>query len=57
MQYYVVSHQYQKVAAEGNGLIVCFNYSENKKVPLPLELKKRIEDLEGSNVASHEQAG
>ena len=48
MEYYVVSHQHQKVAAEGNGLIVCFNYNENKKVPLPPELKKRIEDLEAA---------
>ena len=46
MEYYVVSHQHQKVAAEGNGLIVCFNYKENKKASLPAELKKRIEDLE-----------
>ena len=48
MEYYVVSHRYQKVAAEGNGLIVCFNYNENKKASLPAELKKRIEDLEAS---------
>lgn len=48
MEYYVVSHRYQKIAAEGNGLIVCFNYSENQKAPLPAELKKRIEDLEAS---------
>ena len=25
MEYYVVSHKHQKVAAEGTGLIVCFN--------------------------------
>jgi acyl-CoA thioester hydrolase len=48
MEYYVVSHQHQKVAAEGNGLIVCFNYNQNKKAALPDELKKRIEDLEAS---------
>ena len=48
MQYFVVSHRYQKIAAEGDGLIVCFNYNENKKAPLPAELIKRIEDLEAS---------
>ena len=48
MQYYVVSHQHQKIAAEGNGLIVCFNYNENMKAPLPPELKNRIEELEAS---------
>jgi acyl-CoA thioester hydrolase len=52
MEYYVVSHQHQKIAAEGNGLIVCFNYNENKKAPLPAELKKRIEDLEASKASS-----
>src|ERR687884_231287 len=29
MEYYVVSHKHQRVAAEGTGLIVCFNYKEN----------------------------
>jgi len=49
MEYYVVSHKHQKVAAEGTGLIVCFNYKENKKTAVPAELKKRIEELESSN--------
>src|SRR5689334_16617233 len=35
MEYYVVSHKHQRVAAEGTGLIVCFNYTENKKTPVP----------------------
>ena len=48
MEYYVVSHKHQKVAAEGSGLIVCFNYKENKKTAVPAELKKRIEELESS---------
>ena len=48
MEYYVVSHKHQKVAAEGTGLIVCFNYKENKKTAVPAELKKRIEELEAS---------
>jgi len=48
MEYYVVSHRHQKVAAEGTGLIVCFNYKENKKTVVPAELKQRIETLENS---------
>lgn len=48
MEYYVVSHKHRKVAAEGSGLIVCFNYKENKKTAVPAELKKRIEELESS---------
>lgn len=48
MDYYVVSQKHAKVAAEGSGLIVCFNYSENKKAPLPIELRERIAALEAS---------
>ena len=48
MEYYVVSYKHQKVAAEGTGLIVCFNYTENKKTPVPEEIKRRIEALEAS---------
>jgi len=48
MEYYVVSHKHQRVAAEGTGLIVCFNYTENKKTPVPEEIKRRIEALEAS---------
>jgi len=48
MEYYVISHKHQRVAAEGTGLIVCFNYAENKKTPVPAEIKQRIEALEAS---------
>ena len=48
MEYYVVSHKHRKVAAEGTGLIVCFNYTENKKAPVPAEIRQRIEVLESS---------
>jgi acyl-CoA thioester hydrolase len=46
MNYLVVSTRLQKVAAEGDGLIVAFNYGENKKAIIPDELKQRILDLE-----------
>ena len=48
MDYFVVSHKHQKVAAEGSGLIVCFNYKENMKTPIPAELRERIAALEAS---------
>lgn len=48
MEYFVVSHKHQKVAAEGTGLIVSFNYKENKKAPIPNEVKERIAALEVS---------
>jgi len=48
MAYFVVSHKHRKVAAEGSGLIVTFDYKENKKALLPTELRRRIEELEAS---------
>ena len=48
MEYYVVSHKHQRVAAEGTGLIVCFNYTDNKKTMVPAEIRERIESLEAS---------
>jgi acyl-CoA thioester hydrolase len=48
MKYLVVSHEHKRVAAEGEGLIVSYNYRELRKAPLPDEIKRRIEDLENS---------
>lgn len=46
MEYWIVSHRLQKIAAEGDGVVVSFNYRENKKAPLPEEVRRRIEQLE-----------
>lgn len=46
MEYLLVSHRLQAVAAEGQGTIVTFHYAEGKKVPMPEELRRRIEALE-----------
>lgn len=46
MKYVVTSHDHQKIAAEGEGLIVTYDYREKKKTLLPPELRKRIETLE-----------
>ena len=48
MKYAVVSHNQGKVAAEGEGLIVSYDYREQRKAPLPEEIKRRIEALEDS---------
>jgi acyl-CoA thioester hydrolase len=47
MEYLVVSHEHGKVAASGEGLIVSYDYPEKKKAPLPDEIRKRIQALEG----------
>ncbi|MDQ1592210.1 MAG: acyl-CoA thioester hydrolase [Pyrinomonadaceae bacterium] len=48
MQYVVVSHNHAKAAAEGEGLVVSYDYRALKKAPLPAEMKRRIEALEQS---------
>jgi acyl-CoA thioester hydrolase len=51
MKYVVVSHAHGKVAAEGEGLIVSYNYRELAKAALPEEIKKRIEVLQSRTLA------
>ena len=46
MNYLVVSHKHQKVAAEGDGVIVTFNYKEGKKVTVPEVVRQSIIDIE-----------
>ena len=48
MEYKLVSHGHRKVAAEGEGLIVSYDYREKRKAPLPEELKRRIQSLENN---------
>jgi acyl-CoA thioester hydrolase len=48
MDYGIFSARHQKVAAEGDGLIVTLNYRESKKVPIPEEWRKKILGLEGA---------
>ncbi|OGF56868.1 MAG: thioesterase [Candidatus Fraserbacteria bacterium RBG_16_55_9] len=46
MQYRIVSEKLGKIAAEGDGWIVSFNYREGRKAPVPPEIRARIEALE-----------
>jgi acyl-CoA thioester hydrolase len=48
MDYRVVSHRSQAVAADGQGVIVAYHYTEGHKVPLPDELRRRIAALEAT---------
>jgi len=48
MEYRAVSHKSQAIAAEGEGVVVSYNYRESKKTPLPEEMKQRILAVEGS---------
>jgi acyl-CoA thioester hydrolase len=46
MFYAIFSHSLAKIAAEGEGTIVCYDYRENRKAPLPEELRRRIAAIE-----------
>lgn len=46
MEYRVVSQRLQKIAAEGKGVIVSYNYREKRKENLPETIRKNIQLLE-----------
>ena len=48
MEYRVVSHRLGRLAAEGKGVLVTFDFRENRKTPLPEELRLNIFDLEAT---------
>ncbi len=45
--YRLVSHKLGKVAAEGEGLVVCYDYENGRKAELPEPIRKAIESLKG----------
>ncbi|HLM58404.1 MAG TPA: thioesterase family protein [Pyrinomonadaceae bacterium] len=47
MKYVVVSHNHGKAAAEGEGMIVSYDYGKLAKATLPEVIRRRIDDLEG----------
>jgi acyl-CoA thioester hydrolase len=47
MAYRLVSRKSGEVAAEGDGVLVSFDYAAQKKVPLPEHVRRAIELLEG----------
>jgi acyl-CoA thioester hydrolase len=47
LDHLVVSHAQKAVATEGHGTIVTFHYGEGRKVPVPAELRRRMEAMEG----------
>jgi len=53
MNYIVVSTKHEKTAAEGEGLIVVYNYRENKKTMIPQKLRDRILNIEENAGCSH----
>ena len=46
MHFRIVSTRHNRLAAEGDGVIVSYNYQENRKAPLPDAVRAQIEALE-----------
>ena len=44
----IVSTAWDDVACEGQAVVVCYDYHQGKKTPLPAELRERIDALERS---------
>jgi hypothetical protein len=42
----LVSERLQKIVAKGESVMVSYDYRENRKVPLPEELRREIVELE-----------
>ncbi|HEV3006225.1 MAG TPA: thioesterase family protein [Pirellulales bacterium] len=46
----IISQSLAAVTTEGEGTIVTFHYQRGEKVPVPEELRRRIAELEGTQV-------
>jgi acyl-CoA thioester hydrolase len=55
MLYRIVSSALEEVAAEGDGLIVSYDYRQKRKAPLPGAVRARIEAIEIESRPAREQ--
>jgi acyl-CoA thioester hydrolase len=46
MSYVIVSHRHQKIAAEGDGVVVMYDYNDGRKTAIPDEIRLRIQKIE-----------
>lgn len=46
MGYEIFSHSHSRIVADGEGVIVTYDYNAGKKVPIPEELKKNILEMD-----------
>ena len=45
MEYRVVSLEHEEIVAEGSGVIVSFDYTVRKKVPIPDDVRSKLAEL------------
>jgi acyl-CoA thioester hydrolase len=46
LEHVIVSEQQQAVVTEGSGVVVVYHHGDGRKVAMPAELRRRIEELE-----------
>jgi acyl-CoA thioester hydrolase len=46
LEHLIVSETQQTVVTEGSGKVVIYHHGDGRKVPMPAELRRRIEELE-----------
>ncbi len=49
MKYAIYSLEHERVAAEGDGLIVCYDYNKGEKTPIPEAIVSRLKSVEGTS--------
>ncbi|SHG30126.1 acyl-CoA thioester hydrolase [Desulfacinum infernum DSM 9756] len=47
MEYRIVSHRHKRIAAEGDALVVSYDYRNHAKAPLPDRVRRHILQVEG----------
>ncbi|MCC6421263.1 MAG: acyl-CoA thioesterase [Gemmataceae bacterium] len=48
LEHHIVSHTRRVLATEGQGTVVTYHHGEERKVPVPDELRRRIAELEAT---------
>jgi acyl-CoA thioester hydrolase len=46
LEHLIVSERQQAIVTEGSGMVVIYHHGDGRKVPMPAELRRRIEELE-----------
>ena len=46
MEHLLVREKHEKPVAEGNSIVVCYNYQKNQTTPIPKAIRQSIEKLE-----------
>lgn len=50
MKYIIVSKKHEKIAAEGEGVIVSYDYQKGSKISFPENVIEKIKHLENNNI-------